>query len=83
MFLINLLELLSLDKLDLFDDESDNDGYGSGPPGTCAFPFCSGNYFGHVSGVGSVIFVLAGIDSIGDDVLFVMLVPRGVESKGG
>ena len=38
--------MLSFDKLDLFDDESEDDGYGSGSPGTCVFPFCSGKYVG-------------------------------------
>ena len=36
------MELLYFDKLDLFNDESDDDGSESGSPGTCAFPFCSG-----------------------------------------
>ena len=82
-FLINLLLLLSFDKLDLFNDESDDDGSGSGSPGTCVFPFCSGKYVGGVSGVGSIIFVPTGIESIGDVVPLVVLVLRGVESKGG
>ena len=34
---IYLLELPSFNELDLFDDESDNDGSGSGSPGMCAF----------------------------------------------
>ena len=74
----------------MFNDESDNEGYGSGSPGKCAFPFCSGKsigsvgkYVGGVSGVGSGIFVLTGIDSIGDFVSLFVFVPSGVESKGG
>ena len=34
----HLLEFLSFDKLDLFDDDSEDDGSGSGSPGTCDFP---------------------------------------------
>ena len=65
------------------DDESDNGGYGSGSPGMCTFPFCSGNYVGRFSGVGSGVFVPTGIDSIGDIVLLIVFVPIGVESKVG
>ena len=74
---------MSLDKLDLFDDDSDDDGYVSGSPGTCSFPFYSdesvgsvGKSVGRVCGVGSVIFVLTGIDSIGDVVPLVVFVPK-------
>ena len=28
-----------LQRIRFFDDESDDDGYVSGPPGTCSFPF--------------------------------------------
>ena len=31
---------MSFDELDLFDDESDNNGSGSGSSGTFTFPFC-------------------------------------------
>ena len=62
IMLIDLLELLSFEKLDFFDDESDDDSSGSGSPGMCAFLFCSNKYFGsfgkyvgRVSGVGSSI----------------------------
>ena len=81
---------MSFEKLDFFDDESDNDGSGSGSPNTCTFPFCSGKSIGsvgksigRVSGVGSGLFVLTGIESIGDVFPLVVFVPRGVESKGG
>ena len=57
-------------------DESDNDGSRSGSPGTCTFPFCSGNYIGCVSGVGSGVFVPIGIESIDDVFLLVVFVPR-------
>ena len=56
-FFFDLLELISFDELYLFDDESDNYEYGSGSPGTCDFPFCSGNSVGRVSGVGSGVFL--------------------------
>ena len=47
------------------------------------FPFCSGNYVDSVSDVGSGVFVLTGIESIGDVVTLVVFVPRGVKSKCG
>ena len=75
--------MLSFSKLDFFDDEYDDDGSGSGSPGTCDVPFCSVNYVGSVSLVGSVVFVLNGIASTGDFVSLVLCVPKGVESKGG
>ena len=72
-FLIDLLELLSFDKLDLFGDESDDDGPGFRSPVPCAFPFVSdesvgsvGESVGRVRGVGSGVFVLTGIKPIGD-----------------
>ena len=68
-FLTNLLELLSFEELDLFNDESDDDGSGSRSPGTWYFPFCSGNSIGCFSGVGSGVFVPTEIESIGDVVL--------------
>ena len=74
----------------MFDDESDDDGSGYGPVGTCTFTFCSGKAVGivgesvgGVSGLGSGVFVLTGIESISDVVLVVVVVPRGVKSKGG
>ena len=82
-FLIDLLEFLSFDELDLSYDESDYNWSGSGSPGTCAFPFCSGDSVGSVSGVGSEVFVLNVIKSIGDVILLVVFVPNGVKSKGG
>ena len=71
--------MLSFDESVFFDNESDDDGYGSSSSGTCAFPFFSGNSVGRDSGVGSVVFVPTGIDSIGDVVLLVVYVPIGVE----
>ena len=75
--------MLSFNELNLFDDQSDDDDSGSGSPGTCAFPFCSGKSVGSVSGVSSGVFVPTGIYSIGDVVLLFVFVPRGVEYKGG
>ena len=71
-----------------FDDESDNDGSGSGSPVTCDFPFCSGESVGtvgksvgRVCGVDYEFFVLIGNESIDDVVLLVMLLPKGVDSN--
>ena len=73
-----------------FNDESDDDGSGSGSPGTCAFRFCSVKSVGSVgksvdvvSGVGSVVFVPTEIESISYFVLLLVSIPRGVDSKGG
>ena len=73
----------------MLDDESDDDGSGSGSAGTCAFPFHNEEYFGHVDnsvgcvrGVGSGIFLI-GIESIGDVFLLVMFVSMRFDSKGG
>ena len=88
-FLFDLLELVSFDKLYLFDDEFDNDGYVSGSPGTFAFPFSSnksvgsaGESVGNVSGIGFGDFFLTGIESLGDIFSLVIFVPRVVDSKG-
>ena len=60
LFLFDLLELLSFNELDLFYDESGDDGSGPGSPEKCAFPFFSDEYVGivgesvgHVCGIGS------------------------------
>ena len=89
-FLIDVLELLSFNKLDFFDDESDDDGSVSGSPGAFSFPFCSGKSVGSVgksvggvSDVGSGVFIPRVIESIGDIVPLFVFEPRGVESKGG
>ena len=81
---------MSFKELDFFDDESDNDGSGSGSPGTPAFPFCSYKYVGSigesvgsVSGIGSGNFVPNGIESLGDVVPLVLFIPRGVKYKRG
>ena len=81
---------MSFDELDFFDDESDNDGFVSGSPGTCAFPFSSGKFVGSAGeSIGSVSSICSGnfvpieIDSIGNFVPLIVLLPRGVDSKGG
>ena len=81
---------MSFDELDLFDDESGDDGSGYGSSGTYAFPFCSRKSVGSVvksvggvSGVGSDIFAPTGIKSIGDVVPLFVFIPQGVKSKGG
>ena len=82
---------------DLLDDESNDDGSDSGSSGTCAFKFRfdesvgsvggsvgrSDKFVGRVRGMGSGVFVLKGIESIGDVFLLVMFVPKVIESKGG
>ena len=73
--------ILFLLRFFFFGDESDNNGSGSGSPDMCDFPFCSGNYVGRVIRVGYGVFVPTGIKSIGDVVMLVVFVPRGVESK--
>ena len=82
--------MISFDKLNFFDNESENDGSGSGSPGTFDFPFLSGISVGSadefivsVSGVGSGNFVLIEIESVGDFVQLVIFLPREVDSKGG
>ena len=59
LFLLDLLEFVTFDKLYLFGD-----GSGSGSAGTCNFPFFSdefvdsvGKYGGRVCGIGSSFFV--------------------------
>ena len=45
--------------------------------------FFHGKYVGSLSGVGSGVFVLNGVESIGDIVPLFVFVSRGVECKGG
>ena len=79
-FLFDLLSLLSFDESYFFDCESGNDGYGSGSPGTCTFPFCYVLSVGCVGGIGSGVFVSTRIESICDIVLLFVFVPRLVDS---
>ena len=97
IFLSDLLEMVSFDKSDSFNDEYDNDRSDSGSNGTCDFTFyfdepvgpvgdssgCVEYSVGRVSSVGSGVFVLAGIYSIGGVVPLFIFVPKGVKSKGG
>ena len=85
----DLQKLLSFDGLYFFHDESYDNGSESRSPVTCAFPFFSGKSvgsvdksFGGVSGVGSGVLVLTGIESIDDVVPLFVFVPKGFESKG-
>ena len=81
--LLDLLHFLSSDESDSFNEEFANDGSEFGSSGTCAFPFCFDDYVGPVSGVGYGIFYPIGVESNCDVVTLVLLVPIGVESKGG
>ena len=68
--------MLSFEKSDSLDDESDDDSSDPGSTGTSAFPFCFEEYVGRVDnsigcvddsvsrfcGVGSGVFVLIGIE---------------------
>ena len=88
--------MLSFNESDSFDDDYDNDESDSGSVGTCTFPFRFeesigsvdnfvghfDDYIGRVCGVGSGVFVLIGIKSIGEVVPLVVFVPNGFESKG-
>ena len=65
----------------LFGDEYNNYRSGSGSPGTCDFLFYPVNYVVRVSGVGSGIFVLTGIKSIGDVVPLVCLYQEELSPK--
>ena len=64
---------MSVEELYLFS-ESENDESGYGYPGKSV---------GSSGDVGFVYFVPTGIESIGDVVLLVVFVPRGVQSKVG
>ena len=65
--------MVSFDELYLFDHESNYFGSGYGSPDACAIPSYSvkavgsvGKSIGHVYGMGSGVFVLIVIESIGD-----------------
>ena len=81
---------MSLNELYFFDNESNKHGSGSSSPGTFAFQYCSeksvssaGESIGSVSSICSGNFVPIEIDSIGNFVPLIVLLPRGVDSKGG
>ena len=82
--------MLLFNKSYSFDDESEDDWSDSGYAGTCNFPFrfyesvgCVGDSVGSVSGMGSSIFSLSGIESIGDVFLLVVFIPKEIWFKGG
>ena len=64
--LFDLLYLLSSDKSDSLDDESNGDGSDSGFSGTYSFSdfyLCLENSVGRISVLGSGVFVPIGVDS--------------------
>ena len=63
---------MSLDEFDFFS-EYNNYGSGSGTHGKSV---------GSAGDVGFGVFVLIGIESLGNVVILVVFVPRGVDSKG-
>ena len=89
--------MLSFDEKDLLVHESDNDGSDSGSADMYPFPFHFDEsvdsvgdsvgrvdeYVGCVSGVGSVVIVPTGNESIGAIVPLVVFVSKGVKYKGG
>ena len=82
--------MLSPDKSDLLNDESGDYGSDSWSAGTCTFSFCFEEPAGRVDDsisrvhdMGSGVFVPTRIESIGDFVPLVVLIPIGIESKGG
>ena len=80
-----LLYLISSEKSDLLDDESDDDGSDYGSSGTYSFHAFSlyfENSIGRVSGLGSGSFVLTGVELKCDIFAFIVLVAIGVNSKG-
>ena len=82
--MLDILYLLSSDKSDLLNDESDNVGSGYGSSGTqfFFFSFSSCDSVARVSGLASGIFSPTGVDSKCDIFEFVVFVPIGVEYKG-
>ena len=84
--LLDFLYLLSSDKSDSPNYESDDDGSGSGSSGRYSFTAFSlrfDKYVGCVSGMGSGVFVPTVVEYKCDIFMFVVFVPIGVKSKGG
>ena len=81
--ILDLLYLLSLDESDLLDDESDDDWSDYRSSFMCAFYSRFDESFVSVSGVGSGFFVLIGVLSDCDVVVFMVFLRIGVEYKGG
>ena len=77
--------MLSSEKLDPLDDDSDKRGSDCRSSGTysfCAFSLDFDEFFGSASVLGSDIFTLTGVESKGDSFESGIFVPTGVESKG-
>ena len=90
LLIIDFLQFLLFDQSDFLEDESNNEGSDSGSAGTYDFLFSFYDFFGRVgesvgcvSGVGSDVFSPTRIKSIGDVLLEVVFLPKGVNSKGG
>ena len=88
LFLFDLLELMSFGELDLLDDESDDDGFGSGSPSPWSSQFFYYKYIVSVGesvspahGVVSGIFVPKEIKSIGDVVPLVVFYQKESSQK--
>ena len=85
-FAVDFLYLLSSDKSDLIDDESEDDGPDYGSSGTYIFKYVSlrfDNYVGSASGLGSGVFISTGVDTKCDIFAFDVFLPISVESKVG
>ena len=94
-FLLDLIQLLSLDESDSLNYESDDYGSDFGSAGMCFFTFCFDEsvghvrycvgcvekYVGRVSDMGSRVFVPTGIDSIGDVVCWLCLYQKESSPK--
>ena len=74
---------MSSDKSDLLDDESDDDGSDYGSSGTCFFLLRFDDSVGHVSLLGSGVFVPTRVKSKCDVFEFVVFMPIVVEPKRG
>ena len=72
--LLDFLYLLSSEKSGLLNDESDNNWSDSRSYGTCDFPLHYYEHVGHVSVLGSGVFVPIGVESKCDVFAFVVFV---------
>ena len=78
--------LLSLEESDSLDDKFDYDGSDYGCSGTCYFTTFSSVFdesVGHISGLGSGVFIPTRVDSKGNIFVFVVFISIGVKSKCG
>ena len=83
LLILDFLYLMSSDKSDSLDDESDNDGSDSGSSSRCYFPLNFENSVDRVSGLGSGIFVPTGVESKCGIFTVIVFIPIGFESKVG